>query len=90
MDGITISTFFLPAKSAKDFFSKLKVVSEESWAVSLTWGPVKVTGFPKNVVITKTPFSPSVYINKGGKSYWFIWEANEFGALLVQTFCNFL
>ena len=70
MDGITLRTFFLPAKSAKDFFSKLGVVSEKSWAVSPTWSwdPVKVTGFPKNVVIAKTPFFFSLYINEGGRA----------------------
>ena len=58
MDGMMLRTFFLPAKSAKDFFSRAGVINEKSWAISPTWSwdPVKVTGFPKNVAIKRLLF----------------------------------
>ena len=65
IDGMILRTFFLPAKSANDFFSRAGVINEKSWAISPTWSwdPVKVTGFPKNVVIEKTPFLFLLYPN---------------------------
>ena len=41
MDGITLRTFFLPAKSAKDFFSKL--------------GAIVTQDVPENVVVAGVP-----------------------------------
>ena len=81
MDGMMLRTFFLPAKSAKDFFSRAGVINEKSWAISPTcsWDPVKVTGFPKNVAIKRLLFLFLLYLNTGGgatdlfrnlKGYW--------------------
>ena len=57
MDGMTLRTFFFPAKSAKDFFLKFGVVRKVMSSIAnLKLRSGKGNRVSKNVVIAKTPF----------------------------------